>query len=91
MAADVFTLETINATLGALETGVLICMFLLGASTVQVHVYYSRFPKDDWRIKILVSLIHCIISGAFFPRFLTSGCFSPVRRIYTTFCRTTRS
>jgi predicted membrane-bound mannosyltransferase len=67
MAADVFTLETINATLGALEVGVLICMFLLGASTVQAYVYYSRFPRDDWRIKSLVSLIHYIISGALFP------------------------
>jgi predicted membrane-bound mannosyltransferase len=61
MATDTFTLHDINATLGALEVGVLICMFLLGASTVQAYVYYSKFPRDDWKIKNLVSLVYCSV------------------------------
>jgi hypothetical protein len=56
MTAYTFTLHDINTTIGALEIGVLICMFLLGVSTVQVYVYYIKFPKDNWKIKTLVML-----------------------------------
>ena len=59
--ADTFSIQNINATIGAFEIGVLICMFLLGVLTVQAYVYYSRFPRDHWKIKALVSLIYCIV------------------------------
>lgn len=45
----------VNATLGALEVGVLVSVFLFGMVTVQTYSYYRKFPRDmDW-IKILVS------------------------------------
>jgi len=44
----------LNGTLGALEIGVLISLFLFGIVTVQTSVYYDRFPKDPWHVKFLV-------------------------------------
>jgi len=54
---DTFSIRNINATIGALEVGILICMFLLGVSTVQAYVYYSRFQLDNWKIKAMVASV----------------------------------
>ncbi|KIM86125.1 hypothetical protein PILCRDRAFT_5187 [Piloderma croceum F 1598] len=54
---DTFSMRDINVTLRALEAGVLICMFLLGASTVQAYVYYGKFPLDPWPVKALVASV----------------------------------
>jgi hypothetical protein len=59
LMADTFTERDIHVTLGALEIGVLVCMFMLGASTVQAYVYYDKFPLDPRRIKVLVSQSSC--------------------------------
>src|ERR1700728_4763763 len=44
----------LHYTLGALEIGILISLFLFGIVTVQCSVYYDRFPNDSWHIKFLV-------------------------------------
>jgi hypothetical protein len=54
--ADTFSVRNIDSTIGALEVGILVCMFLLGTSTVQAYTYYSRFPLDNWKTKTLVNL-----------------------------------
>ena len=42
-------------TLGAMEVGVMISIFLLGALTIQVYTYYHKFTSDSWKFKLLVS------------------------------------
>jgi hypothetical protein len=86
MAVDTFTLRTIHATLGALEVGVLVCMLLLGASTVQAYMYYSKFPLDDRGIKTLVSFICDVVLK--FRLIWNLGCFSPVREVFAAVYRT---
>ncbi|CAA7270107.1 unnamed protein product [Cyclocybe aegerita] len=56
----------VNGTLGALCIGVLISVFLFGIATVQAYIYYSNFPEDKVKLKILVAVVwilelaHCI-------------------------------
>ena len=50
MAVDASTYSTI----GALEIGVMIGLFLFGISTAQASIYYQRFPQDPLQIKSLV-------------------------------------
>jgi hypothetical protein len=45
-----------HSTLGALEIGVIIGLFLFGIVTAQVSIYYQRFPEDPLHIKGLVSV-----------------------------------
>jgi hypothetical protein len=86
MATDTFTLQSIHATLGALEIGLLACMFLLGLSTAQAYIYYNRFPLDHWKIKTLVSPNY-VICNSIFASFLHLGCFSHVRQMRAAFRR----
>jgi hypothetical protein len=53
----------LNDTLGALEIGVLISLFLFGIVTVQTSVYYDRFPKDPWHVKFLVAFVWVLELG----------------------------
>ncbi|KAJ7906310.1 hypothetical protein B0H13DRAFT_1716324 [Mycena leptocephala] len=46
-----------NTTLGAYELGVLISYTLLGVTTTQAYIYYSRFPNDFRGLKYLVAFI----------------------------------
>jgi hypothetical protein len=46
----------LNGTVGALEVGTFISLFLFGAMTVQTFVYYEMFPRDSWKLKSLVSM-----------------------------------
>jgi hypothetical protein len=39
---------------GALEVGVLISYVLLGVTITQTYIYYSRFPRDPRKLKVLV-------------------------------------
>ncbi|KAJ7359428.1 hypothetical protein DFH08DRAFT_1038152, partial [Mycena albidolilacea] len=43
--------------LGAYELGVLISYILLGVTTTQAYVYYSRFPNDSRKLKYLVAFM----------------------------------
>ena len=61
MTAETFTVQTKHATLGALEVGVLVCMFLLGMSTMQAYVYYNTFPLDHKYLKALVSPTYVVL------------------------------
>jgi hypothetical protein len=45
----------IYTTLGAMEIGVIISIFLFGALTIQVYIYFHKFTSDSWKFKLLVS------------------------------------
>ncbi|KAJ7851097.1 hypothetical protein B0H13DRAFT_2360375 [Mycena leptocephala] len=47
----------LNKTLGALQIGVLISYVLLGVTTMQMYIYYSRFPDDSRKLKTLVAFV----------------------------------
>ncbi|KAJ7636314.1 hypothetical protein FB45DRAFT_1055763 [Roridomyces roridus] len=42
---------------GALELGVLISYLLFGVTTTQLYIYFTRFPEDDWKLKLLVAFV----------------------------------
>ncbi|KAK7014415.1 hypothetical protein R3P38DRAFT_3574745 [Favolaschia claudopus] len=44
----------VGNTLGALLIGAIISYTLLGISTIQVYIYYKRFPQDSMRVKCMV-------------------------------------
>ncbi|KAF7360504.1 hypothetical protein MVEN_00781200 [Mycena venus] len=46
-----------NATLGALQIGVLVSYALFGVTTTQAYIYYTRFPEDSPKIKAMVAFI----------------------------------
>ncbi|KAJ7031226.1 hypothetical protein C8F04DRAFT_1263044 [Mycena alexandri] len=48
-----FSLAT---TVGALELGVFLSVFLFGVLTVQTYIYFYRYPKDRGIFKLLVAL-----------------------------------
>ncbi|KAJ7837791.1 hypothetical protein B0H14DRAFT_2513464 [Mycena olivaceomarginata] len=45
------------ASLGALQIGVFVSHVLFGVTTTQTYIYYSRFPEDSQKIKVLVGFI----------------------------------
>ncbi|ESK82282.1 hypothetical protein Moror_15472 [Moniliophthora roreri MCA 2997] len=53
----------VNNTIGALEVGALVTIFLFGVVTLQVYFYFSRFPDDSWYIKLLVRGISILDLG----------------------------
>ncbi|KAJ6566434.1 hypothetical protein B0H19DRAFT_1257649 [Mycena capillaripes] len=50
-------------TIGSLQIGVLFAVCLFGAVTVQVVLYYTRFPTDPYVLKGLVALVWCLDFG----------------------------
>ncbi|KAJ6585353.1 hypothetical protein B0H19DRAFT_1250200 [Mycena capillaripes] len=46
-----------NTTLGAYQIGVLVSYVLFGVMTTQTYIYYSRFPDDSRKLKILVAFV----------------------------------
>lgn len=53
----------IHKTLGALEIGTTICVFLFGIVTVQTYLYFRSFPRDDWKLKALVGWLWLLELG----------------------------
>ncbi|KAJ6447767.1 hypothetical protein C8R45DRAFT_1047372 [Mycena sanguinolenta] len=49
--------QDVNATLGALQIGVLISFVLFGVATTQCYVYFSRFPEDSSKVKALTAFV----------------------------------
>ncbi|KAJ6595198.1 hypothetical protein DFH09DRAFT_159932 [Mycena vulgaris] len=47
-------------TIGPLLLGVLFAVCLFGAVTIQVALYYTRFPTDPYVLKGLVALVWCL-------------------------------
>ncbi|KAJ7136687.1 hypothetical protein C8R44DRAFT_976197 [Mycena epipterygia] len=47
----------LDGTLGALEIGVVVAIFLYGLQTLQTFNYYRDFPKDKWILKIMVGAV----------------------------------
>ncbi|KAF7348647.1 hypothetical protein MVEN_01382900 [Mycena venus] len=58
-----------DATLGAFQIGVLVSYVLFGVTTTQAYIYYTRFPDDALRLKVLVAfawvseLVHALCIG----------------------------
>ncbi|KAJ7237139.1 hypothetical protein C8J57DRAFT_1194192 [Mycena rebaudengoi] len=50
-------LVNVSPTLGALELGVLLSYLLFGVTTTQLYVYHTRFPDDNWKLKLLVAFV----------------------------------
>ncbi|KAF8162167.1 hypothetical protein K438DRAFT_1985292 [Mycena galopus ATCC 62051] len=46
-----------NPTLGAFQIGVLISYVLFGMTTMQVYIYYRRFPEDSRILKTLTAFV----------------------------------
>ncbi|KAJ7848918.1 hypothetical protein B0H13DRAFT_2089636 [Mycena leptocephala] len=46
-----------NPTLGALQIGTLISYALFGVTTMQLYIYYSRFPDDSRVLKVLTAFV----------------------------------
>ncbi|KAF8194404.1 hypothetical protein K438DRAFT_1934601 [Mycena galopus ATCC 62051] len=42
----------------AYQIGVLISYVLLGVTTIQVYIYYIRFPEDTFKVKALVAFVY---------------------------------
>ncbi|EAU80855.1 hypothetical protein CC1G_13142 [Coprinopsis cinerea okayama7 len=53
----------LHGTIGALELGSLFSMFLFGVLSVQLHLYYQRFPDDRWYYKWMVALMWVLELG----------------------------
>lgn len=50
--------RTLDNTIGALQIGVIIAIFLFGIITLQTHLYFRRFvASDSWRLKVLVGAV----------------------------------
>jgi len=47
----------LHTTLGALAGGVILANLLFGVFTLQVHIYYKKYPHDRRSLKILVAVI----------------------------------
>ncbi|KAF7358028.1 Glycoside hydrolase [Mycena venus] len=54
---------SLNATVGALEIGVLCSMFLFGVLTVQVYIYFTQFPRDPNGFKSMVAMVWLLDLG----------------------------
>ncbi|KII90732.1 hypothetical protein PLICRDRAFT_39309 [Plicaturopsis crispa FD-325 SS-3] len=50
----------VDSSVGALEIGILVSLFLFGTTTVQAFVYFQRFPRDVTTLKLLVSVVWCL-------------------------------
>lgn len=46
----------LSTTVGALELGVIVAVFLSGLLTAQLWIYFDRFPKDPITFKVTVHL-----------------------------------
>ncbi|KAF4575403.1 hypothetical protein EYR36_006762 [Pleurotus pulmonarius] len=50
-------MSNVAVTLGIIEVGVSVSVFLFGLSTIQVYSYHSRFPNDPVKLKLFVYLV----------------------------------
>ncbi|KAJ7112094.1 hypothetical protein C8R44DRAFT_882501 [Mycena epipterygia] len=46
----------LGTTIGALEVGILVALFLSGMVTIQVWTYFHRYRHDPWGLKFVVGL-----------------------------------
>ncbi|KAJ6558083.1 hypothetical protein B0H19DRAFT_128259 [Mycena capillaripes] len=72
-----------NNTLGAYELGVLVSYVLLGVTTSQTYVYYSRFASDTRRLKYLrLILIPRSLATAVAFSGIVGACGTPIPLIH---------
>lgn len=69
----------LDETLGAIFIGIVIAATLYGVSCTQILYYYSRYPDDTWRLKLLVltvwvseSLHQSLITHAVYTYLITN-------------------
>jgi hypothetical protein len=48
-------MSKLDATLGAIEIGGLLSLFMFGLFNLQVFRYYRNYPKDSWALKSMVA------------------------------------
>lgn len=53
----------VGRTLGLVEIGISVSLFLFGVSTIQVQTYRSRFPDDSLRLKAFVYFVWLMSLG----------------------------
>ncbi|KAF7351214.1 hypothetical protein MSAN_01552500 [Mycena sanguinolenta] len=76
-----------QTTIGAFELGVLLSYILLGVTTTQVYIYYSRFPSDPSSLRYLVAFMwsfemaHAICIGCTLYQMTVSDYGHPERLI----------
>ncbi|KAF7348633.1 hypothetical protein MVEN_01381300 [Mycena venus] len=46
-----------DVTIGAFQIGVLVSYVLFGVMTTQMYIYYTRFPDDSLKLKVLVAFV----------------------------------
>lgn len=56
-------MSNVAVTLGIIEIGVSVSVFLFGLSTIQVYSYHSRFPNDPIQLKAFVYLVWLLELG----------------------------
>ncbi|KAF4601458.1 hypothetical protein EYR38_006111 [Pleurotus pulmonarius] len=56
-------MSNVAVTLGIIEVGVSVSVFLFGLSTIQVYSYHSRFPNDPVKLKLFVYLVWLLELG----------------------------
>ncbi|KAJ7439765.1 hypothetical protein FB451DRAFT_1301456 [Mycena latifolia] len=54
---------SLASTVGAVELGVLLAIFLSGVLTVQVYVYFNGCPTDPWNFKFMVIFAYILDLG----------------------------
>ncbi|KAF7368340.1 Saposin B-type domain-containing protein [Mycena venus] len=62
MSANIFSFD-LNVSLGALEIGIVLGVFLFGIETLQTFNYYKRFPKDSNLLKGAVGVVWLLELG----------------------------
>ncbi|KAJ7136133.1 hypothetical protein C8R44DRAFT_769776 [Mycena epipterygia] len=51
------TTPAVDATLGAIEIGMMLALFLFGILSMQVCSYFRKFTHDTWQLKLFVGAI----------------------------------
>ncbi|KAJ7108342.1 hypothetical protein C8R44DRAFT_885088 [Mycena epipterygia] len=54
---------SLDATVGALEIGTLVAIYLFGLVTGQVYAYFHRYSNDPWGLKVLVGIVWSLDLG----------------------------
>ncbi|KAI0334812.1 hypothetical protein GY45DRAFT_1367269 [Cubamyces sp. BRFM 1775] len=50
-------MTVLDATMGPLLIGVILAAVMYGVSCSQMYYYYTRYPRDPWHIKLLVTAV----------------------------------
>ncbi len=54
MSTGLLTHVDLSGSMGALQIGSIVAVYIFGIVTLQAHIYYTTFPGDSWKYKTLV-------------------------------------